>query len=208
MGNTTNRHAVLGAALAAGAAGAVAALPAVAAASDHPDAALFGLIERAKIAESMADDASSAALIWDESDARYGYGISAGKHISDAEVDCLRHCLKRPTLSLFPMLQFIERAREIVRSKDEFESALQAAKEHPAVLEAKARCEALFEQWEKLARRVATTPSKTPDGLIAKLLMISSGYGEDDLDGSHDGILASAALDARALMNTAREECP
>jgi hypothetical protein len=228
MGAATNRRAVLGAILATGAAGAGSALPAVAAASDHPDADLFTLIERAKIAESMADDASIVvdeisdgvtpafpeALIWGESDAQHGYEISVGKPISNSDVNWLRHWLALPCkpdpskhpdlLLIFPKLDFIERAREIVRSKDEFESALRAAKEHPAVLEAKSRYEALIEQWEEFARRVARTPSKTPDGLIAKILMISSAYCEDDLEGSDDGILASAALDARTLTNAAR----
>jgi hypothetical protein len=30
---------------------------------------------------------------------------------------------------------------------------------------------------------------------------VASGYAEDDLDGTYDGILASAALDAQALAN-------
>jgi hypothetical protein len=47
--------------------------------------------------------------------------------------------------------------------------------------------------------RVATTPAKTPEGLVSKFTLIASGYAEDDLDGTYDGILASAALDAQAL---------
>lgn len=41
-------------------------------------------------------------------------------------------------------------------------------------------------------------------GMVAKFALIASGYDEDDLDGTYDGILASAALDAQALVN-ARE---
>jgi hypothetical protein len=63
------------------------------------------------------------------------------------------------------------------------------------------RREALSERWSELAMRVATTPAKTNEGLIAKIALIASGYAEDDLDGTYDGILASAALDARALAN-------
>ena len=99
---------------------------------------------------------------------------------------------------------FADRAREIVRTKDEFEASWQAAGEHPDVLEAAARREALSERWSELAMRVATTPAKTMKGLIAKFALIASGYAEDDLDGTYDGILASAALDAQALAN-ARE---
>ena len=60
---------------------------------------------------------------------------------------------------------------------------------------------ALSERWSELAMRVATTPAKTMEGLIAKIALIASGYAEDDLDGTYDGILASAALDAQALAN-------
>jgi hypothetical protein len=101
---------------------------------------------------------------------------------------------------------FTGRAREIVRSKDEFEAAWQAAKEHPDVLEAKAQYEALYERWCELAKRVATTPAKTAEGLISKITLIASRYSEDDLDGTYDGILASAALDAQALTSAKIEE--
>jgi hypothetical protein len=74
-----------------------------------------------------------------------------------------------------------------------------AAENHPDVIEAEDRSEALKGQWCELAKRVATTPAKTPEGLIAKITLIASGYAEDDLDGTYDGILASAALDAQAL---------
>jgi hypothetical protein len=44
------------------------------------------------------------------------------------------------------------------------------------------------------------------EGMVAKFALIASGYAEDDLDGTYDGILASAALAAQALTN-ARETC-
>jgi len=69
------------------------------------------------------------------------------------------------------------------------------------VLDAEGRREALSERWRELAMRVATTPAKTPEGLVAKLDLIAPGYADDDLEGSYDGILASAALDAQALAN-------
>jgi hypothetical protein len=77
--------------------------------------------------------------------------------------------------------------------------------EHPDVLEAQARENALHAQWGELAKRVATTPAKTPEGLVSKFTLIASGYAEDDLDGTYDGILASAALDAQALAQKAGE---
>jgi hypothetical protein len=87
---------------------------------------------------------------------------------------------------------------------DPWSPSWQAAGEHPDVLEAAARREALSERWSELAMRVATMPAKTMEGLIAKIALIASGYTEDDLDGTYDGILASAALDAQGLAN-ARE---
>jgi hypothetical protein len=221
---TTSRRAILGAVLAAG--GAV-ALPAVAAASvalSHPDAELFALIERARTADSVSTDACMAAadllfettpsfphaLVWTEADAPHWYGVRPGQKIPARDIDFLRAWLKlarKPDPmrygmgNIYPTLDFVERAREIVRTKDEYEVASQAAKEHPDVLEAQARENALHAQWGELAKRVATTPAKTPEGLIAKVLLIASGYAEDDLDGTYDGILASAALDAQALAN-------
>jgi hypothetical protein len=96
---------------------------------------------------------------------------------------------------------FGERAREIIRTKDEYETARQAAKEHPDVLAAEARNKVLLERWRELAERVATTPAKTPEGLLAKFTLIASGYAEDELDGTYDGILESAAIDAQSLAN-------
>ena len=222
---TTSRRAILGAVLAAGGA---AALPAVAGTlHSHPDAELFALIERARTADSLADEASSAAddvlfkiapsfpqaLIWAETVDPFWYGVKSGERIPVRDIDFLRDWLKRPDRPwpqdicrspLIPLRAFAERAREIVRTKDEFEASWQAAGEHPDVLEAAARREALSERWSELAMRVATTPAKTMEGLIAKISLIASGYSEDDLDGTYDGILASAALDAQALAN-ARE---
>jgi hypothetical protein len=222
---TTSRRAILGAVLAAGGA---AALPAVAGTlHSHPDAELFALIERARTADSLADEASSAAddvlfkiapsfpqaLIWAETDDPFWYGVKSGERIPVRDIDFLRDWLKLPERPdrpwpqdicrspLIPLRAFAERAREIVRAKDEFEASWQAAGEHPDVLEVAARHETLSERWRELAMRVATTPAKTMEGMVAKIALIASGYAEDDLDGTYDGILASAALDAQALAN-------
>ena len=37
--------------------------------------------------------------------------------------------------------------------------------------------------------------------VIAKLAMVWPAYTDDDLDGTYDGVLASAARDAQALAN-------
>jgi hypothetical protein len=73
------------------------------------------------------------------------------------------------------------------------------------VLGAQARTDVLTERWRELATRVATTPAKTPEGLVAKLAMIAPAYADDGLEGTYDGILASAALDAQALAQKAEE---
>jgi hypothetical protein len=153
------------------------------------------------------------ALIWAETDDPFWYGVKSGERIPVRDIDFLRHWLKcarkrdpiaAGVVPIVPTLAFAERAREIVRTKDEFEASWQAAGEHPDVLEAAARREALSERWSELAMRVATTPAKTMEGMVAKIALIASGYSEDDLGGTYDGILASAALDAQALAN-ARE---
>jgi hypothetical protein len=149
----TNRRAVLGAVLAA--ATAAAALPALAAASvarsHHPDADLFALIERARTADALADEASMAAddvlfkiapsfpqaLIWAETDDPFWYGVKSGERIPVRDIDFLRDWLKLPErpdrpwpqdicrFPLIPLRAFAERAREIVRAKDEFEASWQ-----------------------------------------------------------------------------------
>jgi hypothetical protein len=141
-------------------------------------------------------------------------GVKSGERIPVRDIDFLRGWLKLPERPdrpwpqdicrspLIPLRAFAERAREIVRAKDEFEASWQVAGEHPDVLEAAARREALSERWSELAMRLATTPAKTMEGLIAKFAMIAPAYADDDLDGTYDGILASAALDAQALAKT------
>jgi hypothetical protein len=220
----TNRRAVLGAVLAAGAA---VSLPAVAAASvtpsPNPDAHLLALIERARIADESATDAYMAAdnllggirpsyplaLVWNEADESHWLNVHPSQPIYDRDIDWLRRWLDmavKPDLRgdkdlplVFPTPEFEERAREIVKTKDEYEAACRTADEHPEVLAAEALREALTATWRELATRVATTPAKTPEGILAKLILIASGYSEDDLDGNYDGVLASAALDAQAL---------
>jgi hypothetical protein len=227
----TTRRDALGAFLAAGAAVAT-ALPAVAIADvarSHPDADLFALIERARTADALVDEAMATedarvktapslpqALIWTEADASHWCGVIRGQQIPARDIDFLRDWLNLATKpdpiargvrlpAVVPTLVFVERAREIIRTNDEYEAARRAAKEHPDVLGAQARTDVLTERWRELATRVATTPAKTPEGLVAKLAMIASPYADDGVEGTYDGILASAALDAQALAQKAGE---
>jgi hypothetical protein len=185
----TNRRDFLSAVLAAGG---VASLPSVAAASvarsRHPDADLFERIKRAKTADSIATDADiyadnlwgektppfPQALVWTESDAPRWYGVKSGKRIPDRDIDFLRIWLslaRKPDPTkygdlgpVYPTLDFIERAREIVKTKDKYDAAYQAADEHPDVLDAKDRSESLTGQWEELAMRDCEDPSENPGG--------------------------------------------
>jgi hypothetical protein len=82
------------------------------------------------------------------------------------------------------------------------DKANDAAEEHSDDLQARALLETCVERWRELALRIATTPAKTKEGLIAKLAMVWPAYTDDDLDGTYDGVLASAARDAQAMANT------
>jgi hypothetical protein len=64
-----------------------------------------------------------------------------------------------------------------------------------------ARLDATIERWRELAKRVATTPAKTSEGLFAKIAFVAPAYVDDELNGIYDGILASATHDAQALVN-------
>ena len=53
--------------------------------------------------------------------------------------------------------------------------------------------------------RVATTPAKTMEGVVAKLAMVVPGYPKYEPDGTFDGVLSSAMRDALALVNVQDE---
>lgn len=225
----TNRRAVLGAVLAVGAASALTAIAAASVvASHHPDAELFALIEIAKTADALSDEASAAAddiwdrtepsfpqeLSWAEADAPHWHGVQPGQQISARDIDFLRYWLKQSErwsqpdlapLDIFPSQIFAARAREIVQLKDEFDAAARAAEEHPDVLGGRARQETLAQRWRELAVRVATTPAKTMEGVVAKLAMVVPGYPKYEPDGTFDGVLSSAMRDALALVNVQDE---
>jgi hypothetical protein len=86
--------------------------------------------------------------------------VKPRKRIPDLDIDFLRKWLplaRKPDPTkygdlgpVYPTLDFVERAREIVRTKDEYDAACQAAKTHPDVIEAEDRSEALKGQWEEL----------------------------------------------------------
>jgi hypothetical protein len=112
---------------------------------------LSAKMEPSRTADSLADEASSAAddvlfkiapsfpqaLIWAETDDPFWYGVKSGERIPVRDIDFLRDWLKLPErpdrpwpqdicrFPLIPLRAFAERAREIVRAKDEFEASWQ-----------------------------------------------------------------------------------
>jgi hypothetical protein len=89
------------------------------------------------------------------------------------------------------LIALIERAKAASALTDE---ANEAAEEHPDVLQAQALLETLLERWRELALRIATTPAKTKEGLIAKLAMVWPAYADDALDGTYDARCAMPKL--------------
>ena len=219
MPETTNRRAVLRGILTAGAAaGASSAVVAAAAAlgPDHPDAEIFALIERCRevdrflCATSDAQEKVFWAHVgtahppkWTDADASVWPIVTPGEQLHSDELRALRACLALPVLwgtPNFPPQAFAERAREIVAVHADWVGLLNAAREHPDIVAAKAETAAHSDEWGELTERLAGTPAKTVDGMIAKLAMVATDmvYEEGDL-GGYDGIAESAALDAVRL---------
>jgi hypothetical protein len=212
---TTDRRAVLRGMMTAGfAAGASSALTTVAAATG------VVLIERCRIADESLNAASGAkddilwaqvgptrmhaAETWSEADARLWPDIIPGEAAHPNDVQRLRACLAVPGLwggMGFPPEAFAERAREIVAIRDHFTAKLERAKANPEVMAADAETTARFNEWHSAALQLAKTRARTVDGMIAKLVMVATWgcYDEDEPNGTYDGILVSAALDAVAL---------
>ena len=218
MSATTRRAALTGLAGAS-----VLALPALGAGSpstaspDHPDAAIFALIEGLREADKLSGAASDAAeeLLWShvggakpptwtDADASVLPSVTPGDQLHHDELQGMRACLAHPRLwdtPLFLPQAFAERAREIVAAHDHFHARLKAAQKHPDVVAAEDEKRARRNEWRELAERLSETPAKTVDGMIAKLAMVAIDmvYEEDCLSGDYDGIAASAALDAVRL---------
>jgi hypothetical protein len=99
------------------------------------------------------------------------------------------------------LFALIERAKAASALTDK---ANDAAEEHPDVLQAQALLETRLERSRELALRIATTPAKTKEGLIAKLAMVWPAYADDELDGTYDGVVASAVRDAKLWRTRSR----
>jgi hypothetical protein len=199
------------------------AIPALAAGSpstaspDHPDAEIFALIKRCREVDKLSEAASDAyekvfwgqvrpahPPKWTDADASVWPIVTPGELLHARELDTLRACLAVPalwgTLDLPPQT-FAERASEIMAAHYDWIATLKSAEDCPAVVAAQAEKAVHRDEWGELAERLAETPAKTVDGMIAKLAMVAIdlAYEEDSVSADYDGIAVSAALDAVRL---------
>ena len=221
----TNRRAVLGAVLAAGAA-AVTVLPAtasraIAASEPHEDAALFALIAEAKAIEGLQkeiDDAEEAAydrMIWPEWPSalnprrddhflvrpppREKFGGSDFRNLRGL-VESTEQLDPASTLLLRPMVMEIKtRGREIVDAWDTYQADRERAKEAAGLPAINRRGAEVNERRRRLWSQIAQTPARTVGGMHAKLAF-SARFVEFDKrssfsDGTEEEILFSVAMD-------------
>jgi len=227
MSEKTDRRAILRGMLTAGVAvGAASGLTTAAPAAinpSHPDAQIFASIERCRVANESLSKAHEneddvlwaqvgplrlhAAETWTEADAALWPDITPGEVASVGEVQRLRACLAATEFwgePGFPPEAFAERARKMVAVRDHFAAELDRSRASPEVLGASAETDARFSEWHAAALELAGTRARTVEGMIAKLVMVTTCYyGEGNPEGTYDGILESAALDAVALNGSA-----
>jgi hypothetical protein len=212
----TNRRAILGAVLAAGA---LAAAPSrVFAATKHAELDLQALIaawheanrqlEETYDASCAADDRADCpipqALIAIESDAKLWSDIVPGKHFQRTDVDRMRamSALACRFDDIFSCRGWGDRVAEIIASWDSWQAEQKAAKEREGVTEAEALWSQAVDNYHAMGHRLAALQAKTMAGVIAKLLAAAPHVTEDDLESptSSAAVLASAALNAQAII--------
>ena len=221
----TNRRAVLGAVLAAGAA-AVTALPAtasraIAASEPHEDAALFALIAEAKAIDalqkeiSVAEEAAYDRMIWPEWPSalnprpddhslvrpppREKFGGSDFRNLRGL-VESTEELDPASTLLLRPMVMEIKtRGREIVDAWDTFQADWDRAKEAAGFPAINHRWAEVNERRHRVWSQIAQTPARTVDGMRAKLAFVARDVEFDERslfsEGTEEEILFSVALD-------------
>jgi len=219
----TTRRAALGAIIAAGAAGATAVLPAaassaIAASEPYEDAALFALLTEARaidVLQNEVNDAEYAAydrIIWpdrpsalnprpddhslvrphraefDEPDIRELRGL-----VESAEK------LGPDTIINQALLRDLKtRGREIVDAWDSYQADREKAKAAAGLPELNRRGKELNERRRRLWSRIAQTPARSVEGMLAKIAFASENYfgeREDLVEGTAEDLLLSAAMD-------------
>jgi hypothetical protein len=99
-----------------------------------------------------------------------------------------------------------DRVDEIIAAWDSWQAEQKAAQERECVAEARAVREQAVEDYHAMGARVAKLRATTMAGVVAKLLAAAPHVTEDDLeDDAQSAILAGAALDAQALALKAGE---
>ena len=225
MTSETNRRAVLGAVVAAGAA-AVTVLPAtasraIAASEPHEDAALFALIDEAKAIDALrneVDDAESAAYgrmirpEWPSAlnprpDNHFLVRPPPREKFHGSDFRNLRGLVESTeqldpasTLLLRPMVVEIKtRGREIIDAWDTYQADWDRAKEAAGLPAIGRRWAEVNERRRRLWSRIAQTPARTVDGMRAKLAFVARDVEFDERssfsEGTAEEILFSVALD-------------
>jgi hypothetical protein len=214
----TNRRAVLGAIIAAGAAGATAVLPAaasraIAASEPYEDAALFALLTEARaveVLEKEVDDAEEAA--WDRMIRPDRPSALNPRPDDNFLIRPRRAEFDEPDIrELRGLVEDVEkrgqdtalvrelktRGREIVDAWESYQTDLERAKEAVGLPAIGRRWKQINERRRRVWSRIAETPARTVEGMQAKIAFASSfNFERGDLVGSTvQDLLASAAMD-------------
>jgi hypothetical protein len=223
MPKATNRRAVLGGFLAAGAAEATAVLPAaasraIAASEPGEDAPLFALLAEARaidLLQNAVNDAENAAYdrmtLPDRPSAlnprpddnsllrpRRAEFDEPGIHELRGLVEDVEKLGPDTIINQAVVREIKTRGREIVDAWDSYHADCDRAKEAVDLPAIRRRGKELNERRIRLWSQIATTPARTVDGMHAKIAFASIfnlDEREDLVEGTMEDILLSAAMD-------------
>jgi hypothetical protein len=217
MTAATDRRALLGSVLAAGA---LVATPfPVAAANLGVEPELRALIDAWHEADRLLEETHAAscaacdrahcpvpqALIATERDARFWSDAMPGRQYQERDVTRLRalSALSVRFDEVFSCSGYDDRLAEIIASWDNWQPEREAAKAREGVADADDLWRQAVENYHAIGNRVAKLQAKTMAGVVAKLLAAAPHVTEDDLEDptSSAAVLAGAALDALSLVN-------
>jgi len=220
MTDATNRRAILGALLAAGA---TAALPAagssaIAATEPYEDAALFALLTEARainVLQNEGDDAETAAwdrMIWPDRPSALNprpddHSLVRPRRAEFDEPDIreLRGLVESmeklgPDTKINQALvrEIKTRGREIGDAWDAYQADRDRAEEAVGLPAVNRRWKELNERRRRVWSQIAQTPARTVEGMHAKIAFASKlyvGEREDLVEGTAEDLLLSAAMD-------------
>jgi hypothetical protein len=219
----TNRRAILGAVLAAGAAGATAVLPAaasraIAASEPYEDAALFALLTEARavsVLQNEVNDVENAAwdrIIWPDQPSALNPRPDDSfltrprrAEFDEHDIHELRGLVEsaeklgQDTVINQDLVKEIKtRGREIIDTWNSYRADCDRAQEAVGLPAIGRRWKELNERRRRLWSRIAETPARTVEGMQAKIAFASSFNileREDLVDGTVNDLLLSAAMD-------------